>query len=213
MPSKKAKSGKRQKLSISTDMNETQQKYHVRPLQQILFSLEYAMKSDAHDGGGWSRADDGQRFRLLLDPIGKLLQADVPENLSLRSDSAQSGLKISAFDKLISGVDTTDYGNVVGCLTAMAVAAGNEQLWKPLNHVVLQACGNDDRSEVRKVGVMTLLSLMKTIGEDYMVLLPECLPVLSELLEDENEDISTTAKECIRLGEELLGEDLEMSLR
>lgn len=171
------------------------------------------MKSDAHDGGGWSRADDGHRFRILLDPIGKLLQADVPENLSLRSDSAKTGQKTSAFDKLISGVDTTDYGNVVGCLTAMAVAAGNEQLWKPLNHVVLQACGNDYRSEVRKVGVMTLLSLMKTIGEDYMVLLPECLPVLSELLEDENEDISATAKECIRLGEELLGEDLEMSLR
>jgi U3 small nucleolar RNA-associated protein 10 len=46
-----------------------------------------------------------------------------------------------------------------------------------------------------------------------MVLLPECLPVLSELLEDEDEDIAAIAKDCIALGEELLGESLEDSLR
>ena len=45
-----------------------------------------------------------------------------------------------------------------------------------------------------------------------MVLLPECLPVLSEMLEDEDE-IAGMAKECVRQGEELLGESLEDSLR
>ena len=46
-----------------------------------------------------------------------------------------------------------------------------------------------------------------------MVLLPECLPVLSELLEDSDEEIAGMAKECVRQGEELLGESLEDSLR
>ena len=100
---------------------------------------------------------------------------------------------------------------MVGCLTSLAAAAGNEQLWKPLNFAVLEACGHK-RSEVRKAGISCLLSIIETIGEEYMVLLPECLPVLSELLEDDDE-IAGMAKECVRQGEELLGESLEDSLR
>lgn len=45
------------------------------------------------------------------------------------------------------------------------------------------------------------------------VLLPECLPVLSELLEDSDEEIAGLAQDCVTLGEELLGESLEESLR
>ena len=54
---------------------------------------------------------------------------------------------------------------------------------------------------------------MESVGEEYMVLLPECLPTLSELLEDEDEEIAGLARECVTLGEELLGESLEDSLR
>ena len=65
---------------------------------------------------------------------------------------------------------------------------------------------------MRKAGITCLLSIIETIGEEYMVLLPECLPVLSEMLEDDNE-IAGMAKECVRRSEELLGESLEDSLR
>jgi len=44
-------------------------------------------------------------------------------------------------------------------------------------------------------------------------LLPECLPTLSELLEDVDEEIAGLAKECVSLGEDLIGESLEESLR
>jgi U3 small nucleolar RNA-associated protein 10 len=118
----------------------------------------------------------------------------------------------SAFYQLIHGVEG-EPGSVIGCLTAIAAAAGNEQLWKPLNHAVLQACGNESRAEVRKGGVSCLLSLIKALGEEYMVLLPECLPVLSELLEETHEEIAGLAQECITIGEDLLGESLEESLR
>merc|ERR1712238_118137 len=93
---------------------------------------------------------------------------------------------VSAYERLVQGVGTEDYGSVVSCLTSLAAAAGNEQLWKPLNHMLLEACGNDRRSDVRKSGVKCLLSIIHTLGEEYMVLLPECLPVLSELLEDDD---------------------------
>jgi U3 small nucleolar RNA-associated protein 10 len=118
----------------------------------------------------------------------------------------------SAFQQLVHGTEG-EPGSVIGCLTALAAAAGNEQLWKPLNHAVLEACGNETRAEVRKGGICCLLSLINALGEEYMVLLPECLPVLSELLEDSDEEIAGLAQECVSIGEELLGESLQESLR
>lgn len=138
--------------------------------------------------------------------------SQVPKETPLLSDlTLTEKVSTSAYQQLVQGVGTLEHGNVMGCLTALATAAGNEQLWKPLNFAVLEACGHK-KSEVRKAGISCLLSIIETIGEEYMVLLPECLPVLSELLEDE-EEIAGMAKECVRQGEELLGESLEDSLR
>ncbi len=131
----------------------------------------------------------------------------------VKSDlTSQEKQSCSKFQQIIQGVGTLEHGNVAGCLTSLAAAAGNEQLWKPLNFAVLEACGHK-RSEVRKAGISCLLAIIETIGEEYMVMLPECLPILSELLEDGDEEIAGMAKECVRQGEELLGESLEDSLR
>ena len=109
-------------------------------------------------------------------------------------------------------VMTSESGNVISCITALACAAGNQQLWKPLNHGVLEACSNQDQSDVQKAGVTCLLLLIKALGEKYMVLLPECLPILTELLEDSDEETASLAQECISLSEELLGQGLHNSL-
>jgi len=204
---------KRRKLSSESEkgfeLEDNLEMEQLRTLQPVLLTLEAAMKADAHDGGCWARADDGNRFQAILSPLSNLLHAHVPHNFPILSDGLE---EVEAYDKIIRGVGTIEYGNVVACFTAMAAALGNEQLWKPLNHSLLAACGDEERSEVRKVGVAALLSIIRTVGEDYMVLLPECLPVLSELIEHNDEEIASMAKECIRLGEELLGESLESTL-
>lgn len=183
----------------------------VKPLQPLLLCLEYALKADAHEGGDWTRGDDNQRYNMILNHLGKLLLAQVPKDISITSDlNSKEQASTSTYQQLVQGVGTLEYGNVVGCVTSLAAAAGNEQLWKPLNFAVLEACGHK-RSEVRKAGITCLLSIVETIGEEYMVLLPECLPVLSELLEDEDE-IAGMTKEVIQLGEDLLGESLSSSL-
>jgi len=211
--SKQTEHNKRRKLNE----NSTKYDYHeVRPLQPLLLFLETALKADAYEGGNWIRSDDNERYRMLVGPLGKLLQARVPsESIDILDfEIPGKGKRASAYERLVQGVGTKDYGNVISCITSLAAAAGNEQLWKPLNHLLLEACGNERRPEVRKSGVKALLSIIQSLGEEYMVLLPECLPVLSELLEDdEDEEIVALAKECIRQGEALLGESLEESLR
>ena len=186
----------------------------LRPLQPILLCLESALKADAHEGGSWIRGDDGQRHALILEPLGKLLQAKLPSDLLVATNRGEStSTAISPYESLIQGIGTLDHGSVSRCIVALAMAAGDESMWKPINHALLQACENSDRAEVRRAGVHCLKSVMESIGEEYMVLLPECLPALSELLEDEDEEIAGLARECVTLGEELLGESLEDSLR
>lgn len=168
----------------------------LRCLSPLLLCLELLFKADSRDGGHWVKSSEGKRFHAILEPLAKLLQGAFPrefEHLVYRSGDGG--------------------GTVVKCLTALASAAGNEQLWKPLNHAVLEACGNELRSEVRKSGVVCLLSLFQTLGEEYMVLLPECLPVISELLEETDEETAALAKQCVSTAEELIGESLEESLR
>ncbi len=208
--SKSSRGNKRQRLLLDGESNTYSA---TGPLQSLLLCLEYSLKADAHDGGNWIRNDEGERYRKILQPLGKLLIASIPQDCFIMPPLEEDSKPISAYVRLIQGVGTEDHGNVVSCLTSLAAAAGNEQLWKPLNHTLLETCGDERRSEVRKSGVKCLLSIIHTLGEEYMVLLPECLPVLSELLEDEDEDIAALAKQCVQQGEELLGESLEDSLR
>jgi len=198
---------KRRKLERKEEACNTE---ILRPLQPLLYCLESALKADAHDGGGWIRSDDGERYNAVLEPLGKLLQAKIPNNFPLISSlGSKEDALTTSYEKLVRGVGTEEHGSVAGCLTALAAAAGNEQLWKPMNHAILEACSHEERSEVRGAGVSCLLSVIQSLGEEYMVLLPECLPILSELLEDSDEDIAALAKECITEGEELLGESLD----
>lgn len=192
---------KKQRVEVDDDTMEYQAAAF-RSLKALLKCLEASLRSDAHDGGSWIREGESERYDNLLEPLGKLFNC----RMGTQTNAAMT------YQDLVQGNDD-ESGSVVECIVALASAAGEEHKWKPLNHAVLQACCHDSRSEVRKAGVRCLLSLIKSIGEEYMVLIPECLPVLSELLEDSDEQIAGLAQECIAMSEELLGESLEDNLR
>lgn len=195
------RAGGKKKQKLASDESRGIDPTSIKTLHALLACLNHSLRADARDGGSWTRDTESQRFEKLLTPLGNLLQCQLTTDLSGFS-----------YEKLVQG-DGVQSGSVVQCIVALANAAGDEQLWKPLNHAVLQACSNEERPEVRKAGVSCLLSLIDSIGEEYMVLIPECLPVLSELLEDSDEEIAGLAQECISQSEELLGESLEDSLR
>lgn len=188
---------KRQRVSTRSDLPG---EIEMVSLKAMLQCLETSLHADAQSGGAWIRDAEAQRFEGLLGPLGKLLGCRLPSDGSATS-----------FQAIVLG-SLHGSGSVVGCIVGLASAAGDEQLWKPLNHVVLQACGHGSRKDVRQAGVSCLLSLIQSIGEEYMVLIPECLPVLAELLEDSDEDIARLARDCIAQSEELLGESLQDSL-
>lgn len=166
-----------------------------RVIFPFLSALESALRADAHQGGTWIRENE-TKFEAILEPLTKLLHCRVDHD---------------AFEQLVH--PRTTGGSVISTLAALASAAGDEHLWKPLNHAVLEACSDDGRPEVRRGGLVCLKELMKVLGEEYITMVPENLPVLSDLLEDPNEEVVTLTKEVITMSEELTGENLADSLR
>ena len=51
------------------------------------------------------------------------------------------------------------------------------------------------------------------VGDEYLLLLPECLPFLSELMEDSHRDVVAAASDAIKFIEELSGEKLDEYLQ
>jgi len=102
--------------------------------------------------------------------------------------------------------------HLVPCLAQLAVTVGNDALWKPLNYQTLLKT----RAESPKVRVAALkvqLEFYRRLGNEFVVLLPETIPFLSELLEDDDEQVEKQCKEVVALIEQHLGEPIRKYLK
>ncbi|KAL5979877.1 hypothetical protein ACLOJK_038989 [Asimina triloba] len=96
---------------------------------------------------------------------------------------------------------------LVSCLGQMAVTAGSDLLWKPLNHEVLMQT-RSDKIRPRMLGLRIVRYLVEHLKEEYLVFLPETIPFLAELLEDAELPVKTLAQETLKEMEILSGENL-----
>lgn len=101
---------------------------------------------------------------------------------------------------------------VIPCVVGLAIAVGKDVLWKPMNHKLLLNLRNP-LAIVRMAALKTLHKLFLEVGDEYLLLLPECLPFLSEVLEDDSEEVVDLVGEVIRTIEDLSGEKLDSYLR
>ncbi|ORY00070.1 hypothetical protein K493DRAFT_312976 [Basidiobolus meristosporus CBS 931.73] len=81
-------------------------------------------------------------------------------------------------------------------------------LWKPLNHEVLLKSRND-QMEIRLASLLTLQDFYSRLGEEFLVLLPETIPFLAELMEDDEQKVEKLTQEVIAQIEQYLGESLQ----
>ncbi|KAJ2617295.1 snoRNA-binding rRNA-processing protein utp10 [Coemansia sp. RSA 1365] len=94
----------------------------------------------------------------------------------------------------------------------LAAAVANDALWKLLNQDVLLKARADDPA-VRHSTLLVLQALYNKLGEEFLILLPETIPFLAELLEDDDSLVERSTHETIKLIESLLGESLQSYLR
>jgi U3 small nucleolar RNA-associated protein 10 len=164
--------------------------WHLRFL--ILSSLEKCFRHDT----GTHKFLDSLNFQALLHPVVGQLLSEPPNSL----DQNPNVPSLIEFDNM-----------VVNCIGQMAVAAGNDQLWKHLNHEVLMQT-RSEKMRTRILGLRIVKSMVENLKEEYLVLLVETIPFLGELLEDVEIPVKTLAQEILKEMESLSGESLDQYL-
>jgi U3 small nucleolar RNA-associated protein 10 len=66
-----------------------------------------------------------------------------------------------------------------------------------------------DNPLVRLAAVKCEQSLTERLGEEWLALLPEMLPYISELMEDDDENVERQVRKWVLMIEEVLGEKLD----
>ncbi|KAJ1666898.1 snoRNA-binding rRNA-processing protein utp10 [Coemansia sp. RSA 1646] len=94
----------------------------------------------------------------------------------------------------------------------LSAAVGDDAMWKQLNQAVMLRSRSDEPA-VRVGSLLILQSLYERLGEEYLILLPETIPYLAELLEDDDPRVERATQETIKVIESYLGESLQSYLR
>nr|XP_017498673.2 HEAT repeat-containing protein 1 isoform X1 [Manis javanica] len=98
--------------------------------------------------------------------------------------------------------------HLIPCIAQFSVAMADDSLWKPLNYQILLKM-RDSSAKVRFAALITVLALAEKLKENYIVLLPESIPFLAELMEDECEEVEHQCQKTIQQLEAILGEPLQ----
>ncbi|KAL1304560.1 hypothetical protein AAFC00_003536 [Neodothiora populina] len=102
--------------------------------------------------------------------------------------------------------------NIIPAITGLASAAASPEHHKALNSALLKLMRHED-ALVRLAAVKCEQNLTDRLGEDWLALLPEMLPFISELQEDDDEVVERETLAWIRQIEGILGESLEGMLQ
>jgi U3 small nucleolar RNA-associated protein 10 len=185
---------------------------------------------------------DTVRYDHIMPAVVQQLTASPPPSVfpSLRQDSQYTGMSEEAAlvygesvlalpsnsttgdnDDTISVNSDTTKGPLhvyqraaVAAVAQLAVTSGSDSAWKSLNHAVCLAT----RTSLLDVGgrltaLCALHQLVEKLSEEYLVLLPETLPFLAELLEDAELVVEAAARDVVKRLEEVSGESLAEYLR
>ncbi|OCK74942.1 hypothetical protein K432DRAFT_386511 [Lepidopterella palustris CBS 459.81] len=102
--------------------------------------------------------------------------------------------------------------NAIPTITELAASAASAEHHKEMNAVMLKYMRSDD-VHTRLAAVKCEQSLTERLGEEWLGLLPEMLPFISELQEDDDEVVERETQRWIAMIEEILGESLDPMLQ
>lgn len=92
------------------------------------------------------------------------------------------------------------------------MAADSAENHKDMNAAIMKYMRSDE-VEVRLAAVKCEQSLTARLGEEWLALLPEMLPFISELQEDDDEVVERETRRWIVKIEDILGESLDSMLQ
>lgn len=158
----------------------------------------------------------------LADEASRLLWGKVIQTLQVCFRHDQDGFWQSPthfgpvsdvlLDQLKHATEIPSTTVITASITDLAVAVDSAAHHKTLNSAVL-GCMRSDNPIVRLTAVNCQESLTARLGEEWLALLPEMLPFISELQEDDDERVERETIKWIKKIEDVLGESLTPMLQ
>ncbi|XP_037024057.2 HEAT repeat-containing protein 1 [Artibeus jamaicensis] len=150
-------------------------------------------------------------LQFILDCLYKIFLFDTQHFLSKERAEALMTPLVDQLENELGGEEkfqerVTEH--LTPCISQFAVAMADDSLWKPLNYQILLKT-RDSSPKVRFAALITVLALAETLKENYIVLLPESIPFLAELMEDECEEVERQCQKTVQRLEAVLGEPLQ----
>ncbi|XP_069810466.1 HEAT repeat-containing protein 1 [Dendropsophus ebraccatus] len=183
----------------------------VKPFAEILNQTN-AMKTDE---AFFDSEDNNDKSCLLLEYIlnclHKIFLYDTQHFVSKERAEALMMPLVDQIENLLGGDEKYQMRvsqSLVPCIAQFSVAMADDSLWKPLNYQILLKMRHSS-SKVRFAALLVLVDLVEKLRENYMVLLPESIPFLAELMEDECEEVEQQCQKTIKQLENILGESLQ----
>jgi U3 small nucleolar RNA-associated protein 10 len=104
---------------------------------------------------------------------------------------------------------------VVPCLVqfgSKVIHLKDDSLLKQLNYQLLMKT-RESSVKVRLGSLWSLQELYESMGDDFLVHLPETIPFMAELLEDDDERVEMECRKLIKTVESFLGESIQEHLK
>ncbi|XP_039869962.1 HEAT repeat-containing protein 1 isoform X2 [Simochromis diagramma] len=160
--------------------------------------------------------DDGEEkscllLQYVLDCLHKTFLYDSQRFLSRERGDALLSPLVDQLENRVGGEQRYQQRvaqHLVPCVGQFAVAMADDSQWKTLNYQILLKTRHSD-TKVRFSSLLMLMEVASKLKENYMVLLPETIPFLAELMEDECEEVELQVQKVIQEMENILGEPLQ----
>ena len=115
-------------------------------------------------------------------------------------------------NQLVYNADLPIENELIPAITGLAVAADSAENHKVINSFLLNHM-RSDKVATRLAAVHCQQKLTERLGEEWLALLPEMLPIISELQEDDDEIVEKETQKWIGKMEGVLGESLDSMLQ
>uniref|UniRef100_A0A3Q3WSU5 HEAT repeat-containing protein 1 n=1 Tax=Mola mola TaxID=94237 RepID=A0A3Q3WSU5_MOLML len=150
-------------------------------------------------------------LQYVLDCLRKIFLYDSHGFLSAERADALTGPLLDQLENTVGGAQVYQQRvtrHLIPCVGQFAVALADDTRWKTLNYQILLRSRHGD-AKVRFSSLLVLMELASKLKENYMVLLPETVPFLAELMEDECEEVEQQVHKVVQEMENILGEPLQ----
>ncbi|XP_064913879.1 HEAT repeat-containing protein 1 isoform X1 [Columba livia] len=183
----------------------------VKPFAETLNQVNIAKTDEAFFDSENSTEKSCLLLQFTLDCLHKLFLFDTQKFLSKERAETLMMPLVDQLENVLGGDEKFQErvtAHLIPCIAQFSVATADDSLWKPLNYQILLKTRHTS-PKVRFAALLALVEVAQKLKENYLVLLPESIPFLAELMEDECEEVEQQCQKTIQKLEVILGEPLQ----